>query len=189
MKKTIVVGLQKLEAAGVDFIAMPCNSAHAYYDDLASSIKVPLLNIITETLLFLSGSGRTTLLGTQGTMDTGLYQAGFEKADLEFYFRDEWQPKVNQVISLIKSGDVNEGASTHWKELLNDLKNSQVGQAVIACTDINAVLPFSEADIAFVDSTEALAKATVYKYLMEPNGVASQRLTGALEGPAKPSPS
>ena len=65
---------------------------------------------------------------------------------------------------MIKSGNVGEVANTYWKELLNDLKNSQVEQAVVACTDINAVLPFSKVDITFADSTEALAKATVKKY-------------------------
>ncbi len=164
MKKTIVDGLKQLEAAGVDFIAMPCNSAHEYYDDLNSSIKIPLLNIITETLSFLNVSGRITLLGTQGTIESGLYQAGFKRLNLEFYFREEWQEKVNQIVSHIKSGNVKKDANKHWNELLKDLKNSQVEQAVIACTDINAVLPYSKIDITFVDSMEALAKATVNKY-------------------------
>ncbi len=103
----------------MDFIAMPCNSAHEYYDDLASSIKVPLLNIISETLSLLNDSVRTTLLGTQGTMDSGLYQSGFERSNLEFYFNDEWQSTVNQLISLIKSGGVEKGANLQWRELLS----------------------------------------------------------------------
>ena len=30
MKKAIIEGAQKLESTGVDFIAMPCNTAHLY---------------------------------------------------------------------------------------------------------------------------------------------------------------
>src|SRR5436853_4421194 len=32
-------GLQRLQGMGVDFIAMPCNSAHAYYQTLAASAR------------------------------------------------------------------------------------------------------------------------------------------------------
>ena len=34
MKETLCNGLRKLENCGVDFIAMPSNSPHAYFDDL-----------------------------------------------------------------------------------------------------------------------------------------------------------
>ncbi len=36
MKETIIDGLQKLESTGVNFIAMPCNSAHIYFKELKS---------------------------------------------------------------------------------------------------------------------------------------------------------
>jgi len=92
---------------------------------------------------------------------------GFKNTKLEFIFRSNWQKKINQIISLIKSGKVKEEACIHWNELLSDLNNSQVEQAVIACTDLSAVLPFSKTNIVFIDSTESLAKATVNKYLLE----------------------
>ena len=145
----------------MDFIAIPCNSAHVYDDELAASINVSLLNIISETLAWLSGSGRTPLLSTRGTLESGLYQSGFEKAGLAFHFHDDWQPKGNQIIALIKSGDIEKGASSHWRGFLEDLKKTQIEQAAMACTDLNAVLPFSETDIALIDSTQALAKVTV----------------------------
>ena len=58
-------------------------------------------------------------------------------------------------------------ACSHWNELLNDLAGHNVKQAVIACTDLNVVLPYSDSDIAFIDSTDSLAKAVVNKYLSE----------------------
>ena len=47
-KGVVRSGIQRLESTGVDFIAMPCNTAHVYYDSLAASVRVPLLNIITD---------------------------------------------------------------------------------------------------------------------------------------------
>ena len=46
-----------------------------------------------------------------------------------------------------------------------DLERAQIQQAVIACTDINAILPYTQTEISFIDSTEALAIATVKKYM------------------------
>src|SRR5215212_10593811 len=50
MAAIIAAGLRKLEDAGVAFVAMPCNSAHIYYEQLAASIHVPLLNMADVAL-------------------------------------------------------------------------------------------------------------------------------------------
>lgn len=167
MSRTIQGGLKQLELSGADYIAMPCNSAHAYYDELVSSISIPLLNIISETLSDLDSSGAVTLIGTQGTFDSELYQSGFQSAGLEFIFQHKWQSEINEIISFIKSGQVKDNACMHWNALLAELSKHHVKQAVIACTDLNAVLPYSKGDIAFIDSTDSLAKATVNKYLSD----------------------
>jgi aspartate racemase len=165
MKRIIIGGLRELESTGVEFIAMPCNSAHAYYDDLASSIRVPLLNIITETLSNLEGDGLSSLFGTRGTLASGLYQSGFERTGLKFEFQDDWQARIDEVISSVKSGDVEIGAAHTWTALLRRVESAGIQQAVIACTDINAVLPFAKTSVSFRDSTKSLARATVKRYL------------------------
>lgn len=40
----------RLEAAGADFLVMPCNTAHAFLDDVLPRIRVPFLHIIDETV-------------------------------------------------------------------------------------------------------------------------------------------
>jgi aspartate racemase len=50
MEAAIAAGLRKLEDSGVAFIAMPCNSAHIYYEQLAASMRVPLLNMVDLAL-------------------------------------------------------------------------------------------------------------------------------------------
>ena len=165
MKARIVEGLQHLESTGVDFISMPCNSAHIYYSDLSASINIPLLNIISATLSNLTESGKVTLLGTQITIDSGLYQKGFKQAELNFEFHKAWQKKTDRLIYLIKSGNIENEATKMWSSILEDMEDAQIQQAVLACTDINVVLPYVKTPITFVDSTESLAVATVKKYL------------------------
>ena len=61
----------KLETMGVDYIAIPCNTAHYFYDDLTKYSKVKILNMIYETAVFLKNTKPDNkdylLLATQGT--------------------------------------------------------------------------------------------------------------------------
>ena len=41
----LLAGLRTLVAAGAQAIAMPCNTAHAWFDELAAQSPVPLLHI------------------------------------------------------------------------------------------------------------------------------------------------
>ena len=164
MIQTIQKGLQELEQTGVDFIAMPCNSAHIYFDQLKEAIQIPLLNIIDETLGFLDPTKRTSLIGTQGTFDSQLYQSGIHVAEIEFLFQKSWQSQINEIIQLIKSGQIEQQAKSQWQELLKKLEAENIQQAIIACTDLNAVIDYSDQRFAFVDSTDALAQAVVKTY-------------------------
>jgi len=79
MERTIIRGLQRLEATGVAYIAMPCNSAHIYYEALARSVSVPLLNMISETVAQVPLGACVTLVATPITHESKLYQQGLER--------------------------------------------------------------------------------------------------------------
>jgi aspartate racemase len=46
-----------LENGGADFIVMPCNSLHVYIDDLRSSVDIPVLSIIDESVKYIQKQG------------------------------------------------------------------------------------------------------------------------------------
>ncbi|EJR50009.1 aspartate racemase [Bacillus cereus VD107] len=159
MKKAIIEGAQKLESTGVDFIAMPCNTAHLYFKELQHSLSIPILNIVDETLKAIpDNTKRVALLATQATVQAGIYQDGITKRDIEYIHNEKWQEMINQVITCIKCGEVEE-ARKLWSALVLHLKN-EVDTAIIACTDLNVV-----ANEDFVDSSQCLADAVVRMYL------------------------
>jgi len=158
MKKAIIEGAQKLESTGVEFIAMPCNTAHLYFEELQHSLSIPVLNIVDETLQTIpTNTKRVALLATEATIQAGIYQDGIAKRNIEYIYHEKWQTMINQIITYIKSGEVEE-ASKLWRTLVLQLKD-QVDTAIIACTDLNVV-----ADEDFVDSAQSLAEAVVRKY-------------------------
>ncbi|PGD05459.1 amino-acid racemase [Bacillus wiedmannii] len=159
MKKAIIEGAQKLESIGVDFIAMPCNTAHLYFEELQHSLSIPILNIVDETLQAIPESTkRVALLATEATIQAGIYQDGIAKRNIEYLHNEKWQEMINQIITCIKSGEV-EKARELWHTLVLQLRN-EVDTAIIACTDLNVV-----ASEDFVDSSQCLAKAVVRMYV------------------------
>lgn len=159
MKKVIIEGAQKLESTGASFIAMPCNTAHLYFEELQQSLSIPILNIIDETLKAIPETAkRVALLATEATVQAGIYQDGIAKRNIEYIHYEQWQESINQIITYIKSGEVEE-ARELWSALVLQLKD-EVDTAIIACTDLNVV-----ASEDFVDSAQCLAKAVVRMYV------------------------
>src|SRR6056297_3631983 len=48
----------KLQEYGVDFLAMPCNTAHFFHDSIQQSLKIPLLNMIEETAIYVKKNSK-----------------------------------------------------------------------------------------------------------------------------------
>lgn len=159
MKKAIIEGAQKLESTGVEFIAMPCNTAHLYFEELQQSLSIPILNIVDETLKAIPETAkRVALLATEATIQAGIYQDGITKRNIEYIHHEKWQTMINQIISCIKGGEI-EKARKLWDALVLQLRE-EVDTAIIACTDLNVV-----ASENFVDSAQCLAKAVVRTYV------------------------
>ncbi|PFB56556.1 amino-acid racemase [Bacillus anthracis] len=159
MKKAIIEGAQKLESTGASFIAMPCNTAHLYFEELQDSLSIPILNIVDETLQAIPETAkRVALLATEATVQAGIYQDGIVKRNIEYIHHEKWQDMINQIITYIKSGKVEE-ARELWNALVLQLRE-EVDTAIIACTDLNVV-----ASEDFVDSSQCLAKAVVWMYV------------------------
>ncbi|MBU5218586.1 amino acid racemase [Bacillus albus] len=159
MKNAIIEGAQKLESTGVDFIAIPCNTAHLYFEELQHSLSIPILNIVDETLQTIPENiKRVALLATEATVQAGIYQDGITKRNIEYIHHETWQEMINQIITWIKSGEVEE-ARELWNALVLQLRD-EVDTAIIACTDLNVV-----ASEDFVDSAQCLAKAVVRMYV------------------------
>ncbi|MCC0758197.1 aspartate/glutamate racemase family protein [Bacillus sp. BRTN] len=159
MKKAIIEGAQKLETTGASFIAMPGNTAHLYFEELQQSLSIPILNIVDETLKAIpENTKRVALLATEATVQSGIYQDRIAKRNIEYIHYEQWQESINQIITYIKSGEVEE-ARELWSVLVLQLKD-EVDTAIIACTDLNVL-----ASEDFIDSSQCLAKAVVRMYV------------------------
>lgn len=53
----MVKSAQRLESIGADLLIMPCNTAHNFYDAVASSVSIPVLHMIAITRDALKSRG------------------------------------------------------------------------------------------------------------------------------------
>ncbi|MDM1352467.1 amino acid racemase [Myroides marinus] len=165
MQETIIKGLKKLEANGVHSIAMPCNSAHIYIDDLQSAIDTKLFNIVEQTINQLPlDSKNVTLFATQTTFASNLYQKEILAKGHTFVFESNWQNLLTEIISGIKKDKNDPNNLLLWEQLLSEVKN-KTDYIIIACTDLNVVMQHNYTQAHFIDSSLALAKALVQDYL------------------------
>ncbi|EST53502.1 amino acid racemase [Brevibacillus panacihumi W25] len=169
MERSIITGAQQLLSTGVQFIAMPCNTAHLYFQNIQNAISVPIINMVDETIKEIPvSSKRVAIFATDATAQSGMYQESLLKNNKEFVQKESWQTEVNQIISKIKKGEINKGAE-QWNRLCSEVAEN-VDAVIIACTDLNVVSDNSmEKDIFFVDSSTSLARSVVNKYLLFSN--------------------
>lgn len=164
LRKSIEDGIKRLQSCGVDFIAIPCNSAHKFFNSLVEAVKVPVLNIIDEALKNIEKSSTATIFATETTISSGLYQTGIRDCGCKYYFDPSWQQRVNEIIKMIKSNVDSEGIREKWDSLIDQVIDNGIDTVIIACTDLNVALNKSER-VNIIDSSESLAAAVVKKYL------------------------
>lgn len=164
MKAAIIDGAKKLESTGVNFIAMPCNTAHLYFNDVQNSLSVPLLNIVDETIKEIQNDvKKVAIFSTTATMESYIYQKGLAHLGIQAVYKEEWQTSINTILSSIKAGDIQQGELL-WNELCAEVTDL-VDAVIVACTDLNAVLNKESWNLHFIDSSACLARAVVNKHL------------------------
>jgi aspartate racemase len=164
LRDAILQGILKLQSCGVDFIAIPCNTAHSFIEDIASFTTVPVINMIAETMHHIAPSQRVTVLGTEITMRAGLYSNAITENGSELYFLPEWQTQVNAIITLIKEKADSLLIEEAWSILMKEIKKEQVECVIIACTELSPLASvYNHIDI--LDSSVMLAKAVVREYV------------------------
>ncbi|MFH0713961.1 MAG: amino acid racemase [Candidatus Micrarchaeota archaeon] len=158
----LVKGAKKLEAIGVDFIVMPCNTAHFFYEDIKKEISIPFLSITEETAkkVKLRNFNKVGLLATGTTVRHNIYNKDFDKERIELIVPEK-QEKVTKVIMNILAGKKLEKDKDELKQIIQNLKDKGAQAIVIGCTDIPILLKPEDINIETFDTVEVLAESTI----------------------------
>lgn len=158
-------GLKYLESAGVDFLAMACNTVHIYYSRLAASVSVPLLNIVELAVQAVPASARpVALVAARPTAEAGIFQealraAGHQVVDLD------WQDQVDGMLSAVRDSTDPAVFRRLWAPVLEKAQAAEVGAVLVACLDLSGVVRFAETELPVVDAADCLARAAVRRWM------------------------
>jgi len=161
-------GIRFLEAAGSQVIAIPCNTAHLWYDDMARAATVPVLHIVKSVIEDLARQGvtrgRIGLMGTTATLALGLYQGFLEAAGYECIVPTPEQVEADCMgaIRAVKSNRM-EAALEPAVRCVNSLRERGADAVVLGCTELPLAIPHAQRVGLgpMSDSIDALALAAI----------------------------
>ena len=163
---------KSLVAYGATVLAIPCNTAHYFYDRLAAALPVPVLNMprLTVAAAKAAGCKKLGILATDGTLLAGTYQLMWGEAGVEYAAPSpEHQRGVMTVIyDQIKQGQRADMAL--FNAAADDLKRQGCDMAVLGCTELSLVKRDEKLGSFFIDSTEVLCKNALLACGVQPIG-------------------
>lgn len=166
--ESLVCSAKALEAAGVDFIAIPCNTLHLLLPDLVPRIAPPVLSIVDAVVaeVHQAGCRKVGLLGTAATVDTGLYQEGLRHGGVEVVCLDEQR---QQALAQRIRDEVDQGPAkaddTLGADVAEFFRSRGAEVLVAACTELKSVMAGWPGDLPVVDSLDALGASVVREML------------------------
>jgi aspartate racemase len=156
-------GIAVLNAAGATRIAIPCNTAHHWFDELAAASKAPLFHIVDATLAQLGDKQEIVgLLATRGALQSRLYQDRFDVLQQRYVVNteDELDELFMPGCYAVKHGKIVEGGRL-LEAAAQRLLARGAPRLVLACTEIATGLESLNSPLlaVSVDTNAALAHA------------------------------
>lgn len=158
-------GIRTLEQAGATCIAIPCHTAHFWYDGMVETAGVPILHIADAVIADLARHGATGaigLLATAATLKAGFYQERLGAAGYACLLPgpDVMTSCVLPAIALVKRNRAPEAAPLLVRATL-DLRNTGAGTVLLACTELPIALAAADNPPQCLDATQSLARACI----------------------------
>lgn len=159
---TLAAMARGLEAAGADFLVMPCNTAHAFAHAITEAVDIPLVSIIDATVDACGDAGMIGVLATDGCIASGVFQEALaDRGRVAVLPDDVEMDALMSLIRRIKAGDTDPDVVAGMRAIAEALAVRGAEVIVAGCTEIPLVLDQGMLDVPLVSSTDALARATV----------------------------
>ena len=157
---------KKLEAMGADFIAIPCNTAHYFYDEIQHSVAIPVVNMVEEavrhTAHCVDRVKKVGVLATSGTIAVGIYERMLARFGLEYAAPAESDQTalMDIIYKQVKAG--RKADTEAFFGIVSRMKDAGCDAVILACTELSVVYRDSGAPRNdTVDALEVLALKSV----------------------------
>lgn len=162
----LVESAKRLEAAGVDALIMPCNTAHYFAKDIESAVNIPLIHIVKCSAEAIKNNYPETkkigLIATTGTIKAGVYgnilkEYGFETLELPEKIENNI---MDCIYKGVKAGKTEEYSSL-FQQSVDEITSLGADLLIEGCTEIPLLMPYVKTKLPAIDATYELACAAV----------------------------
>lgn len=159
-----MLGIGKaLAQQGASCIAIPCVTAHYFFDKLEAGIPVPLINGVRETVRHLKENGirKVGILATDGTVQSGIFHRELEAQGLCPMVPDKEAQKhvMHLIFQNIKAGRPAE--MDRFFAAADSLRSQGAQAMILGCTELSLIKRDQSIGAGFVDAMEVLARQAV----------------------------
>ena len=142
----MIKSAKRLESIGADFLIMPCNTAHNYYEQVCEAVTIPVLHMIalTRDALKARGVKCAGLLATDGTPDSA----------------DDQAAVMDVIYNGVKAGDLTHDVAA-FRAACKHLLTRGAEVLILGCTELPPAFELYHLDYPNVDPTLELALGAI----------------------------
>ena len=166
--KTLVRGIKNLVKVEVNFIVVPCNTAHCYYKEMEEAANgTPIIHIADPSIKnFKQDSKNVAILATEYTLDAGFYQQRLIQSGknvIESKFLREISTEL--ILEIQTRGFEDIVVKELWEKIVSWAIEFKVDALLIGCTDISPLIKDEKYPFDIVDTAKSLANAAILEYI------------------------
>ncbi len=167
-EKDILKNAKILQKLNCDFLVMPCNTAHFIYEKIENKIKIPLINIVKETVdsVFKQNNNikKIGLMATEGTIKANIYKKEIQNRNVcVFIPNQKIQDKITSFIyDYVKKN--RKVPDKNFFDVINYFYKNNCDAIIIGCTELSVIIEDKNVnDPRIIDSLKVLALETIKK--------------------------
>ena len=165
----LIEGIRKLKDAGVDFVLMPCVTAHYFLPDVLAQIEVPFLSLLDESLSWAKENipelKKVGLISSTGTLVSKLFHDKFGQAGIEV-IAPEGEDQAQVMDAIFGAGGIKAGftSAASKKRIVRAAEKliAKGAEAIIAgCTELPLVFKAEDISVPLIEPMDILAQKSI----------------------------
>lgn len=160
----LVAMAQRLEVAGAEALAMPCNTAHHYADEIRAAVRIPFLDMVAasaQAARRLAQTGaKVGLLASPAVARVGLFDRALGAVGLSVIHPEDGAGMLAAIRS-IKAHGPNDDARAALLEQSQALLAKGAQVQLIACTEFSLIPDAVSPEVQAIDTLDVLVAEVV----------------------------
>ncbi|WP_431299000.1 aspartate/glutamate racemase family protein [Tabrizicola sp. BL-A-41-H6] len=154
---------RRLQEAGADALAMPCNTAHHYAPAIRAAVTIPFIDMVALSVAHAASlvpkGGTLGILASPATRLTGLFDTAFAVTGVSPIYADD--ARILAIIRAIKAGGVTAPTRSALRAESAALLTRGAHVQMVACTEFSLIADAVDPNAVSFDTLDLLVRAMI----------------------------